>query len=245
VMIERRDMLRDEGVIEAYASREFGFLVNNLLFLGLSFAVFWGTVFPLVARFFGVEVTVAAPYFNRITAPLFLAMMGLMGIGPLLAWRTSTWRLVRRHMSLPVINGVLFGALAFALGVRSWGFLLTLVGAALTVTAVSLEFAQAVAARIRFTGDPWWAAAPGLITRHPRRWGGYAVHVAVVLIALGIAGHQYYHTEQTASFRVGDVLRAGPYQLVFEGLEEGALHGVPYVAGRMLVREDGRDIGFL
>lgn len=245
VMVERRHLLRDDKPVESYASREFGFLVNNLIFLGLAFAIFWGTVFPLAARLFGVEVTVAAPYFNRITVPLFVALIFLMGIGPLLAWRQSSWQTIRRNLLLPVGNALLFGLLAWASGIRSWGFLLTLAGAALVVSAVTLELVQAVMARLRFTGDRWWSVVPGLVARNPRRWGGYLVHVAVVIIAVGIAGHQYYHTEQLASFRVGDTLRAGPYQLVFEGLEEGQRDGVPYVAGRMLVREGSQNLGYL
>jgi len=245
LMIDRRDMLRDEAVIESYASREFGFLVNNLLFLGLAFAVFWGTVFPLAARLVGVEVTVAAPYFTRITVPLFLAVIVLMGVGSLLPWRAPGSRQLTRTLAFPVINGVLFALLAFLVGVNSPGFLLTLAGAALVVSAVVFEFVQSAAARLRFTQEPWYTVAPRLIARHPRRWGGYLVHVGVVLIAVGIAGHQYYHTEQMATFRVGDTLRAGPYQVVFEGLEQGELRGVPYIAGRMLVRENGRDLGYL
>src|SRR5690606_26130716 len=163
---------------------------------------------PLAARLMGVEVTVAAPYFDRITAPLFLAVLFLMGIAPLLAWRVSTWRLLKNHLTLPLVNAGLFAVLAYALGITSWGFILTLAGAALVVSAITLEFVQAVGARLRFTGDPWWWVVPGLVFRHPRRWGGYLVHVAVLLIALGIAGHQYYHTEQMASFQVGDSLRA-------------------------------------
>src|SRR5690625_758397 len=121
LMIDRRDMLQDERFIESYASREFGFVLNNLILVGLAFAVFWGTVYPLVSRLFGIEVTVAAPYFNRITAPLFIVLIILMGIVPLLGWRRSTWKAVGRQVMIPVALAALSCGVLAARGVRELG----------------------------------------------------------------------------------------------------------------------------
>src|SRR5690606_8809244 len=221
LILDRRDMLEDERHVESYTSREFGFVLNNLILGGLAVAVFWGTVFPLVSRLMGVEVTVGAPYFNRITAPLFGALLVLMGVGPLLAWRRSTWAAVGRQVVIPLGLAVLSGGALAAAGLREPGFLMAVGAAGLVFAAVGLEVARSVAARIRFTNDPPLLALPRLLARNPRRYGGYAVHLAIVIIAVGIAGHTHYHQEALRGLEVGDAAAIGPYVIVFEGLEEG------------------------
>ena len=245
LILDRREMLQDEHHVESYTSREFGFVLNNLILGGLALAVFWGTVFPLVSRLMGVEVTVGAPYFNRITAPLFGALLVLMGIGPLLAWRRSTWRAVGRQVVIPLGAAVVAGGLLAAAGLREPGFLMAVGAAVVVFTAIGLELVQSVAARIRFTNDPPLLALPRLIARNPRRYGGYAVHLAIVIMAVGIAAHTHYHQEQLRGLEVGEAAAVGPYVIVFEGLEEGERSGIPYTAARVRVQQDGQDLGYL
>lgn len=245
LIIDRRDLLKDERIVESYVSREFGFVLNNLIFVGLSFAVFWGTVFPLVSRVFGVEVTVAAPYFNRITAPLFIVLIILMGLVPLLGWRRSNWKVVGTQVMVPVGLAALSCAALFAGGVRELGFLMAVAGAVIVVAAIGLEITQSVAARVKFTNDPPLLALPRLLARNPRRYGGYIVHIAIVIIAVGIAGYSHYNQEALRGLEVGQQTAIGPYTLVFEGLEEGETRGVPFTAARMLVQRDGEDLGYL
>lgn len=245
LIIDRNELLKDERFVESYASREFGFVLNNLILVGLTFAVFWGTVFPLAAKLFGLEVTVAAPYFNRITAPLFLVLIVLMGIVPLLAWRRSTWKAVGRQVALPIGLGVFSTGVLAATGVREIGFLLAVAGAVVVVSAVALEITQALIARLRFTKDPPLLALPRLLARNPRRYGGYLVHIAVVVIAVGIAGHTHYHTEALRGLEVGQQTAMGPYIVRFEGLEEGEARGVPHTAARIAVERDGRHVTYL
>lgn len=245
LMVDRRDLLKDEKYVESYASREFGFVLNNLILVGLSFAVFWGTVFPLVSRFFGVEVTVAAPYFNRITAPLFLVLIILMGVVPLLGWRKSAWKAVGSQIMVPVALAVAACLVLYAGGVRELGFLLAVAGAVIVVAAVGVEVTQSLAARLKFTNDPPLLALPRLLARNPRRYGGYTVHIGIVIVAVGIAAYSHYHQESLRGMQVGQTAAVGPYVVTFEGLEEGVERGVPYTAARMLVQRDGRDIGYL
>lgn len=245
LIIDRSELLQDERFVESYASREFGFILNNLILVGLTFAVFWGTVFPLASRLFGVEVTVAAPYFNRITAPLFLVLIVLMGIVPLLAWRRSTWKAAGRQIALPLGLGVLTTGVLAAMGVLEMGFLLAVLGAVVVVTAVTMEITQALIARLRFTDDSPWLALPRLLARNPRRYGGYIVHIAVVIIAVGIAGHTHYHVEALRGLEVGQQTAMGPYVVHFEGLEEGEARGIPHTAARIAVEQDGEHVGYL
>lgn len=245
LIIDRRELLRDERFVESYASREFGFVLNNLILVGLAFAVFWGTVFPLASKLFGVEVTVAAPYFNRITAPLFIVLIVLMGIVPLLAWRRSTWKAVGRQIAIPLALGMLSAGILAAGGVYEIGFLLAVAAAVIVVAAVALEITQAVIARLRFTDDSPWLVLPRLLARNPRRYGGYVVHIAVVIIAVGIAGHTHFHHEALRGLEVGQSTAMGPYVVTFEGLEEGEAHGIPHTAARLHVQRDGKNVGYL
>lgn len=245
LMTSRREMLQDERLIQSYASKEFSFLLNNLLFIGLAFAVFWGTVYPLVSRLFGVEITVGAPYFDRITAPMFIGIVLLMGIGPMLAWRRATWANVRSNLLIPLINGVIVVLLLLFIGVREFGILVAFGSGVFVATTILLEILKGVWARLRFTDDSPWLVLPRLFNRNPRRYGGYIVHLGVVLIVLGIAGHQYYHTETLRSMNVGAREQVGPYTVVFEGLERGERQGVPYTAANLLVLKDGRTLGYL
>lgn len=245
LILDRRDMLQDEHHVESYTSREFVFVLNNLILGGLALAVFWGTVFPLASRLWGVEVTVGAPYFNRITAPLFGGLLVLMGIGPLLAWRRSSWAAVGRQVMVPLGLAVLSGGVMAAAGLREPGFLLAVAAAVVVFAAVGVELVQSVAVRIKFTNDPPLLALPRLLARNPRRYGGYAVHLAIVIMAVGIAGHTHYHQESLRGLEVGEAAAVGPYVVVFEGLEEGERAGIPYTAARVRVRQDGRDLGYL
>jgi len=245
VIAGRRELLKDEKYVESYASREFGFVLNNLIFVGLAFAVFWGTVFPLVSRFFGVEVTVAAPYFNRITAPLFLVLIILMGVVPLLGWRASNWKAVGSQVMAPVGLAIAACLVLYAGGIRELGFLLAVAGAVIVVASVGVDVTQALAARLKFTDDPPLLALPRLLARNPRRYGGYIVHIGIVIIAVGIAGYSHYHQEALRGLEVGQSASVGPYTVTFEGLEEGVERGVPFTAARLLVQRDGRAIGYL
>ena len=125
------------------------------------------------------------------------------------------------------------------------GFLFTVAGAVIVVGAVAVEITQALLARLKFTDDPPLLALGRLLGRNPRRYGGYVVHIAVVIIALGIAGYTHYHQEALRGLEVGQQTSIGPYSIVFEGLEEGEIRGVPHTAARVLVRQDGQDIGYL
>lgn len=242
----RRDMLRDERHIESYASKEFSFLLNNLLFLGLAFAVFWGTVFPLLSRLFGTEVTVGAPFFTRITGPMFLAIVLLMGIGPVLSWRRANWNDARFNILVSAATGLAIAALVAAAGFREVGVVFSVAGCVFVTTTILLEIVKGVWARLRFTDDPPLLVLPRLFNRNPRRYGGYIVHFGVVLIVLGIAVHQHYFVETLPrGLTVGETVVVGPYTVTFEGLEEEARGNVPVVFANLLVRYDGQALGYL
>ncbi|MFN2251270.1 MAG: heme lyase CcmF/NrfE family subunit [Anaerolineae bacterium] len=237
--------LRSRSKIESPYSRESAFLVNNVVFMGALFGVFWGTLFPLVSEILTEQrVTVGPPYFNLVVMPLFGAAVALMAVGPLTSWRRSDPARLVRSLAGPTALSLLAVALLLALGVREWvaliGFGVCLVALAVTVR----EYARGVRARMAHGEGPVEAMMT-LFRRNRRRYGGYLVHLGVVLLGIGIIGTNIYQVETEQTLDVGSQLQIGDYTLTHRGLglEEGP-DQVSVLADLEVVR-DGAVIGEL
>src|SRR5438445_116350 len=186
----RTDHLRGQGELDSAISRESIFLLNNLFLLAATFTVFFGTVFPLLSEAGrGVKVSVGAPFFNLVNIPIFLALLFLMGVGPLIAWRRASAENLKRNFLKPVLAGIVAAAVLRLFGV---GNVLVLTAMALVVFVagtITLDYVRAVRARRR-SGDGWSAATWGLLLRQNRRYGGFGVHLGILVIALGVARSQ-------------------------------------------------------
>jgi cytochrome c-type biogenesis protein CcmF len=181
--------LRSENHIESFLSRESAFLFNNLILLGATFAVLWGTLLPLISEgFTGEQIAVGPPFFNRVNLPIGLALLALMGIGPVIAWRRASKRNLRKNFTWPVLVGLGTAAALWLVGARH-GMALTTFGlAAFVLAIIVVEFWKGTRSRARIEGEGWLRAFYHLVARNRRRWGGYIVHVAVVLIFTAFAG---------------------------------------------------------
>jgi cytochrome c-type biogenesis protein CcmF len=179
--------------------------------------VLWGTIYPIIAEVFsGVRLSVGPPFFNTIFTPIALALVGLTGIGPLISWRRMSkgafWRVVR----VPLVAGALAAVVLALFGTRSAGALLAVSLCAFTATAVASEFVRG--SRVyRRGGLAWSGALAQTISRNRRRYGGYIVHLGVVLIVIGFAGNTA-KIERRADLAPGDTLEIGAYTLHYEGL---------------------------
>ncbi len=213
----QRGELASEHYIESWLSRETLFILNNVVFMALVVAVFWGSYAPIFTELFiGEKITLGPPYFNGVTAPLFAALYVLMGVAPLSAWgRTSLSRL-GRAMLIPLL---LTAALVIALlvgGMRDWGALLAygLIGFAGFITL--FEIARGVRARAR--REPWHVAAWRLFGRNRRRYGGYVIHLGVVIIGIGVVGSTLFQQETQRTLAEGESLSLGRYTMVYDRL---------------------------
>src|ERR671936_1840861 len=167
----------------AFLSRESAFLMNNLLLVGIAFAVFWGTIFPLLseaARGPAGRVTVGAPFYNRVTGPLFLLLLLVMAAGPLLPWRKASAENLRRNLLRPLAAAAGIGVLSYALTARLSAALAFGVCAAVVVT-VALEFYRGTRAKRRATGYPWPHALVHLVDGNHARYGGFLVRPGIPL----------------------------------------------------------------
>jgi len=220
LVVTRLSYLRSENQLDSWASREASFLLNNLVLLAACFAVLWGTVFPMISELIqGEQITVGAPFFNKINVPIGLFLLFLTGVGPLLAWRKTSLESMKRIFLWPALGGVITAVVAFVLGVRS---LYPLVSIALCVgvtTTILNEFYRAGRARMRSTGENFLRAIIRVTTINKRRYGGYIVHFGFVLLVLGFTG-QAFTTEGWGEVKAGDTFTVGHYEFACESIEE-------------------------
>ena len=223
LILYRLPKLRSENRIESFVSRESAFLFNNLLFLGAAFAVFWGTIFPLVAEgVTGQKISVGPPFFEKVNFPIGLALLTLAGVGPVIAWRRATKRNLQKNFQIPIGVGLLVALTLWVMGARHGLALVTWSICAFVVTVIATEFWKGTRARARIKGEGYAVALYHLVTRNRRRWGGYIVHVAMVMIYFGFAGAAY-NVDVRKHMLPGDQLEVvspfgHTYTLTYEGL---------------------------
>ncbi|QHN05423.1 heme lyase CcmF/NrfE family subunit [Granulicella sp. WH15] len=221
---KQKDHLKSENKLESIVSRESSFLFNNMVLLAACFTVLWGTLFPVLSEYVqGTKVTMGAPFYNRVNIPIGLFLLLLTGVGPLLAWRSTSLRSIRRNFVLP---GIAFAVSAIGLmigGIRPWASgddwqsvffsLLAFSMGAAVITAISAEFLRGAAVVRTQTGRNIVASMGTLMQRNTRRYGGYLVHFGIVVMFIGIAGGAFNQShEQEMGF--GDSMQMGPYKLV-------------------------------
>jgi cytochrome c-type biogenesis protein CcmF len=217
VLVWRLPMLRSEGRLDSFVSRESSFLFNNLLLVGIAFAVFWGTIFPVISEAVrNVKITVGPPFFNAVNLPLAMALLALTGICPLIAWRRASAHHLLRVFLYPAAGAlVVFLGLLIA-GIRDLAPLVSFSLCAFVLGTVLYEFLRGSRARQKSTGERFGVALASLVNKNRRRYGGYTVHVGVLLIFVGITGTSFFRSEGTAQVRRGESLAAGSYRVVFE-----------------------------
>jgi cytochrome c-type biogenesis protein CcmF len=219
LLVWRMPDLAGGGRPSGTVSRESAFLLNNVLFLGITFAVLFGTLLPLLVTVSsGDTISVGAPWFNTVTVPMLVALLFLMGIGPALPWGTASWGTVRDRFSLPLILAVLIAALALAVGLREPGSV-GILGLAVFTGAVMLdEVVRGSRARARGRGEDAGTAVWRLTTRNRRRYGGYAVHLGVLVMAVGVAVSSGLATERTVTLEPGETAEVGAYVITHQAL---------------------------
>ena len=219
----RRADLRSETDIPSFLSRESAFLFNNLILVGAAFAVMWGTLFPLVSEgITGDAVSVGPPFFNRVNIPIGIILLALAGIGPVIAWRRASKRNLQRNFTLPLAVGVAVAAVLWIFGARHELALVTWSVCSFVLVVIVREFWKGTRARARIGKTGHARAFFALVSRDRRRWGGYVVHVGVVMIYFALAGAAY-NVEQRAHVLPGDEVEVrspfgDTYNLTYEGL---------------------------
>ncbi|MGO9588557.1 MAG: heme lyase CcmF/NrfE family subunit [Candidatus Acidiferrales bacterium] len=217
---KNRDYLRSDNQLDSIVSRESSFLFNNLVLLAACFAVLWGTLFPVFSEWFtGSKISVGPPFFNKVNIPIALFLLLLTGIGPLLAWRKTSFDALKRNFAWPLAGGIAAAIIALFfgfVGVYPFMCLMLCVFVALTIQAEFYRGARVISQR---DGTNLLTAAGELTMRNTRRYGGYVVHFGMVLIFIGICGTAFKQDIQK-QMAPGDTLSIGPYTLVCQNFDE-------------------------
>jgi cytochrome c-type biogenesis protein CcmF len=230
LILYRLPQLRSENHIESFFSRESAFLFNNLILLGVAFTVMWGTLFPLIAEgVTGQKISVGPPFFEKVNFPIGIVLLALTGIGPVIAWRRATRRNLQKNFAAPVIVGCATAAVLWIMGARHGLALVTFGISAFVLAIIFTEFWKATRARARIEGEGYALALFHLVTRNRRRWGGYVVHVGIVMIFMAFAGAAY-NTDTRQNLQPGDVVEVTSpfghtYALTYEGLSVSLANG--------------------
>ncbi|HWB69539.1 MAG TPA: cytochrome c-type biogenesis CcmF C-terminal domain-containing protein, partial [Solirubrobacterales bacterium] len=219
LIVSRLDELRSPKRIDSLVSREAVFLVNNLLLVGMTAVIFWGTFFPLISEFFtGEKSSLAAPWFDRYTTPLAILLVLFTGIGPLLAWRRVSWASAKRVFVKPAAFAAAVGLLLllFTDASKSLWALALFVFAAFALAGLAQEFWLGAAARRRLSGESFPAALLAVTSRNRRRYGGYIVHVGVVVLLIGVAASSSFQTNRDIVLRPGGSAVVDGYEVAYK-----------------------------
>ena len=206
------ERLRPTGSLDAAVSRESVFLLNNLFLSAFTITVLVGTLFPLVAEAIrGVKVSVGEPFFNRMTLPICVALLFLMGVGPALPWRVASRDVLRKQLLPPTAVAVLALVVSLVIGVRSPYALAAFAFGAFALAANLREFVAGAAARRRAHGEAAPLALARLVGANRRRYGGYIAHLGVLTVTLGIGASSTFRSEREATLKKGESLVIGPF----------------------------------
>jgi len=225
LLFDRLPTLKSDHEMDSLLSREALFLLQNLLFVAITFATFWGTIFPMISELVtGEKITVGPPYYNKVNGPLFAVLVLAMGIAPLVAWRKQSARRLGKALWIPFALAIAMVATLFASDIRNPGALLGYGLVTFVGLAIVWEFGKGARARMKH-GENLPLALARLMTRNRRRYGGYIVHLGVVMLALGVVGTHFFQQETQGMLTPGESLSVGRYTLTFESLRQYSLEG--------------------
>jgi len=253
LFVSRWDNLKSDNELDSLFSRESFFLLNNLIFVGLAVVVWWGTHFPLFSEALtGERIVVGPPFFEQSTAPLWAAIILLMGVGPLIPWRRANLKKLGDTLLWPTAVGLATMAVLYVgVGIQIFGAVLGFGLCAFTLTSTLIEYWRGVSARHRSKNESYPVALWKLVGRNRRRYGGYMIHLGVILVAIGIVGSRFYQVETQRNLAVGESMTItsqvlGTYQLTYRGLREGPSPDDRLITEAVLdVSQNGRPVGQL
>ena len=219
LMYTRMNDLRSTRRMESFTSRESGFLFNNMVFVVMCFSVFWGTLFPVISEAVrGTKITVGPPFFNQINIPIGLILLGLTGVGPLLAWRRTGKKNLIRNFTFPILTGLSSAIVLLIIGYRDYVVISFSLGAFVTAT-ITTEFIRGIRARNKKFKESPITALKMMVSKNRSRYGGYVVHLGIVFMFIGFTGHAF-DKEKEFSLKVGEKDHVAGYEFELIQLSE-------------------------
>jgi cytochrome c-type biogenesis protein CcmF len=218
LIVWRLPELRSRHTLESFLSRETVFLANNILLVALTFAVLWGTMYPVLTESLtGRRITVGEGFYNQVAVPIGVALLVLTGVGPLVSWRKASARQLGKRLRVPLVLGVV--AAPLLLLTDAWNSIaagLTICGGVFVTAAIVGEFWRGTKVRHALGGTSWPGAAVQLVARNRRRYGGFVVHLGIVVLFIGLAGSRAFVTEGNIVLTKGQSAVVGERTFVLE-----------------------------
>jgi cytochrome c-type biogenesis protein CcmF len=216
----RYEKLREKNPrIEAFLSRESSFLYNNIVLVGICFATFWGTIFPLISEAVkGIKISVGPPFFNTINSPLFLLLVLLMAVCPLLGWRKTSSKGMLKNFLIPLLLMVVSLPFLYISGIREFMPIFFYSFSVFVIASLLREFYLGTRAGVKNSGKGWLSSFWRLVTKNKRRYGGFVVHIGMVFIVLGLVSYGYYQYKEDFVLKKGQEVTVKNYRLKYVDL---------------------------
>ena len=245
LILDRLDYLKSESQLESVVSRESSFLFNNLILLASCFAVLWGTLFPVISEYAtGDKISLDADWYNRLMVPIGLFLLFLTGVGPLFAWRRTSIDSLRRNFQWPGMAALVLIAGLVVAGMRNFYALISFGFCLFVALTVIIEFYKGGHSIAVKNNMNLLRALVELTHRNTRRYGGYLVHMGIVLMFIGFTGHAFNQSE-VKELNDGDRMRVGNYDLKMVKLEQGENTNYAWQRATIRVSKNGQDLGLL
>ncbi|NOZ51451.1 MAG: heme lyase CcmF/NrfE family subunit [Chloroflexi bacterium] len=243
---QRLPLLQSESELDSMLSRESAFLYVNVLFIVAAFVTLFGTIFPIVSEALtNTKIAVSAPYFNKVDGPIFLGILLLMGIGPLLGWRRSSTDMLRKSLAPPLAMALFVMVVLFMFVTHNWLPILAWGLTGLVLGTILWEYFRGARARRKATGEVWPLALLRVMGRNQRRYGGYMVHLGVVMITVAVVGATIFQSNLKTSIPLNESVELAGYTFTYTGLEQEKLSNHDAAIANVLVQKGDTLIGTL
>jgi cytochrome c-type biogenesis protein CcmF len=241
----RSGSLKSRERLDSILSRESAFLTQNVLFLAVAMVTLWGTIYPVISELTqGLTITVGRPFFDRVNGPLLLVLVFLMGVGPLLPWRRASTRNVLHALRYPLGSAAIGVVVLVVIGVRQPVALMALAVIIMGIGGIMHEWVRGTRSRSR-KGESYPVAFGRLLAANRPRYGGYIVHLAIAMLAVGAIGSSFYDLQRDIPMSPGDTRSLGGYSFTYLGLSERSFSDRDEGTARFAVTSGDRDLGIM
>jgi len=219
IIIWRENVLRSHHRMGSYFSREAAFLLQNILFLVVTFITLWGTIYPVISDLlFNEIVSVGEPYYNRVNGPVLLVIVALMGIAPVLPWGQARLTILKKRLLVPALGALGMVFLVLILGLTQIVPIIAFVILTFIVSTILDELVRGTIAHIK-RGENYIASFWNLINSNRTRYGGFIVHIGIVVLAVGATGSSFYAEQKDFVFELGETKNLGKYSFSYDNLK--------------------------
>ncbi|UCG54920.1 MAG: heme lyase CcmF/NrfE family subunit [Dehalococcoidia bacterium] len=244
LLFYRRKDLKDDAEVGTLFSREGAFLLNNIFLFIATFVIFWGTIFPIVSELIsGTRINVATSYFNQVAIPFLLAIVFLSGICVLLTWRQVSTKMLRLNILWSSIAALVVVVVLVAFGMRHWYALIVYFICSFVFWALLSQWFREIIALSRVKAINWFKACWSLLVSNRSRYGGLTVHIAIIIITIGVVGSSLFDVERDAELLTGESMTVNSYVITFNGLIPEGDEAKMTVTAELDVYKDNKFIG--